>query len=375
MPQTPNAYDLSAMAKKLDPHTADKAFAAQNLIPLEPYVNKNQKRRCKCLTCGRESLVRYAHVRDGGKCAYCSGKKVDLEVVDELFQENDLVPLEPYTKNTKPRKCRCTRCGNEVSPSYSSLQKGNGGCAICAGRRVDLTEVEKGFSINGLLPLEPYVGSDTPRLCVCVFCKNQVSPSWSSVKAGKSCGYCAGIRVSESDVESAFFGASLTPLEPYTTAKSKRKCTCNVCGNITFVRYANLKSGQGGCSTCASYGFDRSAPALVYLMHHEEFSSLKIGVTSTSSRYNRVNTHIKFGWTLIMAWEAPSGRQAEDLEGQVLNFWRKELSQPIHLEPTHTPQNGWTETVQYSDDLKDSTLFLIDSLIRDLKPYQPIADI
>lgn len=76
-----------------------------------------------------------------------------------------------------------------------------------------------------------------------------------------------------------------------------------------------------------------------------------------------------------MAWEAPSGRQAEDLEGQVLNFWRKELSQPIHLEPTHTPQNGWTETVQYSDDLKDSTLFLIDSLIRDLKPYQPIADI
>lgn len=363
MPQTPNAYDLSAMAKKLDPQAADKAFAAQNLIPLEPYVNKNQKRRCKCLTCGRESLVRYAHVRDGGKCAYCSGKRVDLGEVEELFSLCELVPLEPYVKNTKPRKCRCSRCGNVVSPSYSNLRKGNGGCAFCAGKKVELTTVEDGFALNGLMPLEPYVGSDAPRLCICVFCKNQISPSWSSVKAGKSCGYCAGIRVSESDVASTFINANLTPLEPYTTAKTKRKCKCNLCGNINFAIYANLKSGQGGCSSCAAYGFDRNAEAFLYLMRHEELGSMKIGVTSTSSRYDRIDAHQKNGWCLIKSWRISTGRAAETIEKLVLKYWRDELSKPVHLDSIQIPQGGWTETVLFSEDLKNSTLVLVESTI------------
>ena len=363
------------MAKKLDSQTVDKVFAAQNLKPLEPYVGKSHKRRCVCLTCGRESLVRYAHVRDGGKCAYCAGKKVDLETVEELFKENDLVPLEPYVKNTRPRKCRCSRCGNEVSPSYSNLQKGNGGCAFCAGRRVDLNTVEDGFALNGLMPLEPYIGSDTPRLCVCVFCKNQVSPTWSSVKAGKSCGYCAGIRVSESDVATTFLKANLTPLEPYTTAKAKRECTCNLCGNVTFAIYANLKSGQGGCSSCAAYGFDRNAEAFLYLMHHEELSSLKVGVASTSSRSDRIDAHQKNGWNLVKSWIISSGRDAEVFEKLVLKYWRDELSKPIHLDSYQIPQGGWTETVLFSLELKDSTLALIDSLILDSKPLQQTAEI
>lgn len=363
------------MAKKLDSQTVDQVFAAQSLKPLEPYVGKSHKRRCVCLTCGRESLVRYAHVRDGGKCAYCSGKKVDLEIVDELFKENDLVPLEPYTKNTKPRKCRCSRCGNEVSPSYSNLQKGSGGCAICAGRRVDLSKVEEGFSINGLMPLEPYVGSDNPRLCVCVFCKNQVSPSWSSVKAGKSCGYCAGIRVSESDVALTFHNANLTPLVPYTTAKNKRECKCNLCGNVTFAIYANLKSGQGGCSACAAYGFDRNAEALLYLMHHEELSSLKVGVASTSSRYDRIDAHQKNGWKLIKSWRISSGRDAEGIEKLILKYWRDELSKPIHLDSYQIPQGGWTETVLFSEDLKNSTLVLVASKVNDFGNHHQIADI
>lgn len=363
------------MAKKLDSQTVDKVFAAQNLQPLEPYVSKDHNRRCVCVTCGRESLVRYAHVRDGGKCAFCSGKRVDLEEVEELFKASDLVPLEPYTKNTKPRKCRCSRCGNEVSPSYSNLQKGSGGCAICAGRRVDLVKVEEGFSINGLLPLEPYIGSDNPRLCVCVFCKNQVSPSWSSVKAGKSCGYCAGIRVSESDVASTFLKANLTPLEPYTTAKTKRECKCNLCGNVTFAIYANLKSGQGGCSACAAYGFDRHAEAFLYLMHHEELRSLKIGVASTSSRYDRIEAHQKYGWNLLKSWKISSGRDAEVIEKLVLKYWRDELSKPIHLDSFQIPQGGWTETVLFSLGLKDSTLSLIDSVIGGYEPHRQIAEI
>lgn len=362
------------MAKKLDSQTVDKVFATQNLKPLEPYIGKSHKRKCVCLTCGRESLVSYAHVRDGGKCAYCSGKRVDLEEVEELFKESDLVPLEPYVKNNKPRKCRCTRCGNEVSPTYSSLQKGNGGCAFCAGRRVKIKTVEDGFALNGLMPLEPYVGADTPRLCVCVFCKNQVSPSWSSVKNGKSCGYCAGIRVSESDVALTFLKANLTPLESYTTAKAKRECTCNLCGNVTFAIYANLKSGQGGCSSCAAYSFDRTAEAFLYLMHHEDLRSLKVGVASTSSRYDRVDAHQKNGWNLIKSWKISSGRDAEVFEKLVLKYWRDELSKPIHLDSYQIPQGGWTETVLFSEDLKNSTIDLVESKIKDFGNYHQIAE-
>lgn len=75
------------MAKRLDSQTVDKVFATQNLKPLEPYLGKSPKRKCVCLTCGHESLVSYARVRDGGKCAYCSGKRVNLGDVEALLDE------------------------------------------------------------------------------------------------------------------------------------------------------------------------------------------------------------------------------------------------------------------------------------------------
>jgi hypothetical protein len=109
-------------------------------------------------------------------------------------------------------------------------------------------------------------------------------------------------------------------------------------------------------------------------MHHEELGSLKVGVASTSSRYDRVDAHQKNGWNLIKSWKISSGRNAEDLEKLVLKYWRDELSKPIHLDSYQIPQGGWTETVLFSEDLKNSTIILVESKIIDFGNHHQIAE-
>jgi hypothetical protein len=46
------------------------------------------------------------------------------------------------------------------------------------------------------------------------------------------------------------------PLEPYTKASAKWKCTHIECGEIVYPIYADLNRGRGGCSSCSSIKID-----------------------------------------------------------------------------------------------------------------------
>ena len=48
-------------------------------------------------------------------------------------------PLEPYSKSSTAWRCIHTKCGNEVTPSYATIQQGNGGCRTCAESGIDYT--------------------------------------------------------------------------------------------------------------------------------------------------------------------------------------------------------------------------------------------
>jgi hypothetical protein len=333
-----------ANRKRLSTEEIDEVFFSAGFDPLEPYAGKDVLRFSRCRHCGREFGVRYSHVRDGGGCAYCSGKRLDPEEVEAVFTQAGLEPLEPYAKNTRPRRCRCKKCGRETAPTFSNLKKGTGGCKYCAGRAVVLAEVDEAFAAASLQPLEDYAGADAPRRCRCTNCGGIISPSWTSVKQGIGCAYCAGRRVTHDGVDQIFSDAELEPLEPYVNAKTRRRSRCLRCGTVVFPTYDNLKQGQGGCASCAEFGFNPTLPSILYLLEADEDSALKIGIAKRSDLARgqaRLDAHSVRGWHTVRVWELATGEQAREIEQGTLRWWRDDLGLP----PARKRGSGFTETV------------------------------
>jgi len=319
---------------------------SRNLRPLEPYSNKDQARLCICIRCNNRSRIRYSSIRRGSGCPYCARKRLTDSQIESVFIKAHLVPLEPYRKNTAPRRCRCLKCDRVVSPTYANLVRGlSRGCAFCGRRRVAPSDVDNGLREADLVPLTRYQNADAPRRCRCMKCGNVVSPSWSNVKKGNRCVYCARKKIRISEVDTLFLTKGAQPLARYTNAKAGRRSRCLSCSAIIFPSLSNLRSGQGACSSCAKYGFDRAAPASLYLVVSRRLHAAKIGVRSKVSRYDRLKAHSLNGWTIEGVWEVPTGRIAEQLESKVLKFWGKDLSSHRSERKGQMPQGGWTETI------------------------------
>ncbi len=263
---------------------AIQAMRAAGLEPLEPYVSNVRRWRCRCLSCKREVTPTYATVQKGGSCKYCGRRAVDPNDAHQAMLAVGLEPMEPYPGAVKSWCCRCKTCGREVRPSYTSIQSGRGGCAFCAGIRVEPEEAQAVMLDAGLVPLEPYPGAHSAWQCRCITCEREVSPSYRSVQSG------------------------------------------------------------GGCRYCAQWGIDLTAPGLVYLVRHEAFFSAKVGVTTSGARADRLQHHARGGWEVVGTWAVPTGEVAQSVETAVLRWWRAELGAPHSVSRSEMPQGGWSET-------------------------------
>ena len=122
------------MAKRTDPAMAEIFMLQKGLRPLEPFKNVDEPWKCKCLKCGKNVAPRLSGLQQGrGGCAYCAGIKLDPEDAVNVMLAADLTPLEPYNKATTKWKCKCNKCGNTVSPTYHQIKNGDGGCSNCGG--------------------------------------------------------------------------------------------------------------------------------------------------------------------------------------------------------------------------------------------------
>ena len=82
----------------------------------------------------------------------------------------------------------------------------------------------------------------------------------------------------------------------------------------------------------------------MYLLTHSQFFAVKVGVTTSKSRTNRVDQHLKFGWQLVEQWPLAVGNDARDVEQAMLSWWRKDLGACAAVAKTDMPQGGWSET-------------------------------
>lgn len=172
-------------------------MSAADLEPLEPYAGRRDKAwRCRCNGCGRETSPSLGGILAGqGGCRHCAdvraaeGRKTDPDIAVAAMRAAGLEPLEPCATSVTAWRCRCTTCGNEVSPTLMKIRAG-GGCKFCATHGINLAGPSKVYVIthqewkavkigttaapgSGRRPCSerrPGDGSRRPRLgCVCPY--------------------------------------------------------------------------------------------------------------------------------------------------------------------------------------------------------------
>jgi len=365
--------------KRLDPADAVSVMTEAGFEPLEPYPGSMEPWEC-LHTCGHVVRPRYAHIQQGRRgCIHCSRAAMAEQfrwADDEargFVMDLGYEPLEKYPgRNSKNWRMRHLECGREIAPRLASLQQGQGGCKPCHQDRLakkyqlppeiaDARIREAGFE-----PLDPYPGRSHAPWRLVHSCGRESRPTLANVHSGSGCAWCADKRVDPSDAEAFWKEQGLEPLVPYPGNKTPWRSRHSTCGREVSPTWNALRSGQGPCKFCASHGFNREAPAILYLIRNETLSALKVGVTSEVARNSRLKAHADKGWTLVDSRHIKSGEIAEILEAAVLTWWRSDLSLPTVTTRTDMPQGGWTETAP--EELVDVPLLWtrIDSLIAEI---------
>jgi len=144
---------------------------------VSPHYNSVQQGRGGCTACGV--------TRRGEKL------RIPQLIAMELMRSAGVEPLDPYPGSGHKWRCQCKVCGNIVTPRHADVKRGHAACAYCAGRKVHEADAIKVMRTAGLEPLVPYPGSQWPWLSRCCTCRAEVSPCYSNVRQGHGgCWYC-----------------------------------------------------------------------------------------------------------------------------------------------------------------------------------------
>lgn len=176
---------------RINPNNAIEDMLKMNLRPLVNFPGSKNKWKSECMKCGNIVYPYYTAVQQGrNSCVYCGGNRLTLKEIMETMTNAGYIPLEPYVKASTKWKSKCTNCGQISFPMYNSVQQGNK-CGFCAGIRVDVSKAIETVQSRGLIPKANYPGADSPWECECSKCGNTVYPTYSSVKNGGGCRFCA----------------------------------------------------------------------------------------------------------------------------------------------------------------------------------------
>lgn len=102
------------------------------------------------------------------------------------------------------------------------------------------------------------------------------------------------------------------------------------------------RSNGVGCPSCAQYGFDASAPAVLYLLTHRSHDAFKVGITGAST--SRLSRFAAGGWVVAATWAFEIGADARHAETRVLVWLRNEMRLSAYLDRASMPIGGQTET-------------------------------
>ena len=109
-------------------------------------------------------------------------------------------------------------------------------------------------------------------------------------------------------------------LAEYINAHSKVVITCRTHGEFLQTPYNHLKGN--GCPACASSGFDKNKPAILYYLSVHEGKYYKIGITNRSVT-ERFSTEELKAIEIVRTWEFSEGSGAYAMEQMILEEFKE----------------------------------------------------
>ena len=346
------------MVRRLSDAEANKVMLSAKLKPLVPYKNSVTPWKCKCLVCNKVIKLELQRVKYSNRgCPECGKQRSKIhklhpkEFAYKAMLAADWRPLSSYDKknNKSLWKSECMKCGEISKPNLGNVLAGRSHCGYCQGNKVNAKKALEIMLESSLKPLVKYPGAIPPWKSKCTKCLQIVYPRFADVKNGIGCAYCSGRRVSIKNAENTMKKAKLKPIAKYSGASVPWSCICLKCKREVSPTYNSIQQGRGGCIFCVKGGIQYDKPAFIYLLKHQEFQSIKVGISGYSSRTLRLEAHKKYGWQVFNTIDIVTGIDAERIETQVLNWIRNELELGIHLPKEFMPQGGHTETVDASE--------------------------
>lgn len=361
------AKKATGLARRTPEHEAVAAMRAAGVEPLDPYPGFDAPWRCRCLNAECPGLwdgelpeitptLAQARVSVVSACKYCARVAVHPKVAEHQMIERGVKPKVLYVSAWTRWLGECLNCHQEVkTATYANVVLGGqGGCEYCGGHmRVPEEQAIAEMLEAGAKPLDGYPGVNARWRCLCLNSEcpgpedRVIFPRLGWVRRGsRACKWCAGVVIDPRRARELMLRRGFEPLEDYPGVREPWRCRCRTCKNIVKPSLSSItRKPQGGCNTCAEYGFKRGKPAAVYLMIHRRMQAAKVGVCNLDS--GRIEKHQRRGWELYRAMPFELGQRAEDLETEVLVEWRSEGREPV-LDGENT-YDGYTETVPLQD--------------------------
>lgn len=270
------------MPRYQDPKEADRIMRDAGAIPLEPYVSSQRKWKCRCKKCKAIIYPSLAPIKNRGigPCQKCAAKdmgerrRAKSEKANiTILKKANFVPLEAFPGNSKPWKVRCTKCKKESNPHLSSVKNGSA-CGYCAGIKIDESDVRKIYKKAGFEPIGEYPGKTKSKWrSLHRPCGKIVSPDFTKVKLGLGCSHCAGNRkITENAARKLFLKNNLEPLEPFKNSQLPWKSRCLITGKVVSPTYGKVRDFGHRCKYCSENVTD--AVDAITLMNKAGFKTL-----------------------------------------------------------------------------------------------------
>lgn len=289
--------------------------------------------------CGHTWTARIASRSNGDGCPICRGSKLEVGQNDFASKFPDLsmeaFGWDPRAVVRGNKKKFNWRCANDHiwQATIDSRTTARSGCPYCSGRKAipgvnDLvtTHPKVAAWADGWEPKNFKSQSNLLMDWRCEFGHRYRARIYNRVQDLESCPYCNNRKVLKgfNDVASTHpeIASQAIGWDPTMHVAKTGKRFTFVCsqGHIWKASLHNRVAGTG-CPECGKYGFSSNSDGWIYLIKHQKWRMLQIGITNFP--VERLKRHEKLGWEMIEVRGPMDGLIAREWETSILRMLKR----------------------------------------------------
>jgi hypothetical protein len=294
--------------------------------------------RWKCALGHEWNAVIYERAIEGTGCPFCSNQKVLIGFNDLATTHPSLAkeafgwdPKTVVAGSHKKLQWKC-KLGHVWKMQVVNRSRQNQGCSICANKQVlvgvndlgsthpEVAEIADGWDVTKFTS-----GSHVKKAWKCKLGHTWICSIGDLASRDYLCPFCSNRKlwIGFNDLETLFpqvakEASGWDPSKIHSGSHIKLKWKCAYEHEWSALVSSRVRGS--GCPSCATSGFDPNKDGYIYLVIHELWQMLQVGISNDAER--RLKEHQKLGWTVLDVMGPLDGHLAKNWESDILDMLR-----------------------------------------------------